>query len=267
MARTWSECVSSSRKALARQDIAQHQIGLDAAEAIPPVQQGVDDDTEEKLTRYAEEIGVSYKTLERWRSVAIFFSGVMPQFPPTGGFRSVRYSAYRELQDRYGDDPEKAFAILRGAVESGPPPGTSDRWTWKAILDRIEAADSDGQGQKIPGGDGGDLSKTLAGQVAKAKTGGRKAAIGTSGTTPSAKGSVTTAAEGDSETPEGRIHRHLQGAWNVIPELDRELFADRLDDLRLHVAGALELVRDALDEQAADAAARQTDAVEAAVVA
>jgi hypothetical protein len=230
VARTWSEYVALSKKALARYENAQFQIGVYAAQAIPKGTQGQDDEIGERIAQFAEEIGVEASTLDRWRSMALFYREAM-KFPPAGGFKNVTFSAYRELQAKY-DTGADAVAALKAVIESGDPPGKSGRWTWDAISSRLS---------------GPLLDKTLVDQAAKPHTTTTGAAkSGQPTTSAPGTGTTTDGGSGSSskdDTPEARVRKHLQAAWNEIPNIDREAFGPEFEQFKDHVELALSSVK------------------------
>jgi hypothetical protein len=218
MARTWSECVASSRKALARYDRAQFQIGIDAAEAIPPGTQGVDKGITKQIKQYAAEVGVEPKTLERWRAVAIFYRAVM-EFPPTGGFSKVNYSAYRELQERF-DHPEDAYAVLRLAAEGETSPD-SGRWTRdaiKALLRRLNKTETQTNAETKPRGRQTTPYDTLREQAAQAA---KNAAARSTTTTTTPETKTQKDGSQTSEVPVERIVADLQRVLDDLASIEQ----------------------------------------------
>jgi hypothetical protein len=247
MARTWSECVASSRRALARYDRAQFQIGIDAAEAIPPGTQGVDKGITKQIKRYAAEVGVDWKTLERWRAVAIFYRAVM-DFPPTGGFSKVNYSAYRELQERF-KNPEDAYAVLRLAAEGETSP-ESGRWTRDAIkglLRRLNEAETQTNAETKRRGRQTTPYDTLREQAAQAAK--NAVARSTTTTTPA---ETTTPTDGGpaSEMPVERIVADLQRVLDDLASIE-QLLGDDYEGVRDHIEQALRLIQEAAAPTAA----------------
>jgi hypothetical protein len=247
MARSWSDCVASSKSALSRIDEGWSQIGKDAAEAIPPGTQGVDAKITARIAAYADEVGVEASTIERWRSIALFFGRVM-DFPPTGGFRNVGYSALRELQTLFPGDAAGAFAFLSDVVENDEPPGKGGRWTRQAILDRLEAEptstpDAGGSDDTEDGEEGGaPEGDSPAAAMTAAVTSVRKAQA-----KAKVKAKKGSAGDDQSLTPAERIHRHLQAVWSELPGLDREVWGDDgVDELRVCVEKALAMTTEVL---------------------
>jgi hypothetical protein len=234
MARTESQCITSSKKAVKQADGGQLQVCADVAEAIPPGRKGVDEKVGEKMSRYADGVGVDVKTLETYRGVGIYYGRVM-EFPPTGGFSTVSYLAYRALKARC-KDPADALAILKSAVDGGPPPSKSGRWTKDAILDLAPAREP----QKKAKGATVDQTpaETLLAEVASKKRGKASDAEG--------DGDAGDRPSTESDSPAERIVAHLQAAHDELPLIKADLDAERFEELQSHVSDALDLANEAL---------------------
>src|SRR5947209_587521 len=94
----WGQLVQRVRTLLAKRDGASWEIAAAVAEAIEAGRPGADEGVTERMLAFADAVGLAFSTVERYRSVALYWKKAM-EIPPRGGV-SIPWSVYVDLMPK-----------------------------------------------------------------------------------------------------------------------------------------------------------------------